>query len=94
MEAPQLEAKRDSIEQLVEDAVRAGLRTPLRDPIMEAVSEEVEEQESDPAVVEVDDIDTAGKSTSKKALQGLAVFVLMFAALYVTLKRLTGDDSS
>lgn len=46
------------------------------------------------AETDADADETTEKGPVTKAAQGLVVFVAMFAVLYLTLRRLTGDDEA
>jgi len=94
----------DVVQLLVTEAVRTGLETPLREPILEAVEGTGDEFSDESTAVPseaqptdgtaADTSDTGGKSRLTMALQGLAVFVVLFVALYVTLRFLMGDDEA
>ena len=107
--APSLDAvlddvdlENDLIQLFVSEAVRAGLETPLRDPILEAVGETIgepldERRDDEPAADEKltvdEESDTGGKSRLAMAVQGLLVFIVMFAVLYVAFRYLLGDEA-
>ena len=83
------------IERLVTAAIHAGMNSPLRETIVAAVADSAEEQGTDvPITTDESAADErepeapAGTSRARKSVQGLMVFLVMFAVLYVTLKRL------
>lgn len=84
------ELENDLVQLLVREAVKVGMESPLRDPILDAV----EDTTGDPleATSEGDASTSMEKSRLTKVVQGGTVFVVMFVVLYVTLRRLTGDE--
>lgn len=85
-----LDLENDLVQFLVMEAVKVGMESPLRDPILEAVEETT--GESLEATNEDDTSGTKEKSRLTKVVQGGTVFVVMFVVLYVTLRRLIGDE--
>lgn len=85
-----LDLENDLVQLLVMEAVKVGMESPLRDPILEAVEETT--GESLEATNEDDTSGTKEKSRLTKVVQGGTVFVVMFVVLYVTLRRLIGDE--
>ncbi|ELY45559.1 hypothetical protein [Natronorubrum tibetense] len=92
----------DLIQLFVSEAVRAGLETPLRDPILEAVGETIgeplderrdDEPTADDKLTVDEESDTGDKSRLTMAVQGLLVFIVMFAVLYVAFRHLLGDEA-
>lgn len=87
-----LDLENDLVQLLVMEAVKVGMESPLRDPILEAVEETT--GESLEATNEDDTSGTKEKSRLTKVVQGGTVFVVMFVVLYVTLRRLIGNESN
>ena len=81
----------DSVQRLTKEAVKAALESPLREPILEAVEDRTGSAIEPPA--ENGTVEPEEKSHTTKAIQGGIVFVVMFVVLYVTLRRLTGDEA-
>ncbi len=71
--------------QLVNEAVGAAMESSFREPILEAV------EDAGDVSVQGSESENTTSSSLTKALQGLAVFVVMFVVLYVLLRRLTDD---
>lgn len=93
----ELDLEHDVVQWLVREAVRAGMESPLREPILAAVEETTDEAETasgEDSSTEDEAGEAGGKSRAIKAIQGLAVFVVMFVVMYASLKRLTGDDET
>lgn len=98
------------VEELVRAGLRTPLREPILEAVESTSQERVEvvvpEGSADvPGTDEIDDgtgaaesadaeSDAAGKGPVTKAARGLVVFAVMFAVLYVTLRRLTADDGA
>lgn len=104
-EIEELDLERDFIRWLVGEAVRAGMESSLRGTILDAVEESTEgaptaggepaadeETKSVGSAAEDGRDDSGGKGRIVSAIQGAAVFTVMFVVLYVTLKRLSGDE--
>lgn len=95
-----LDLEHDLVQLLTKEAVKAGLESSLREPILEAVEERTSESieaTSDEDTAEAsnrNDVPQAKeKSHLSKVVQGGAVFIVMFVVLYVTLRRLTGNEA-
>ena len=73
-------------QQVVKETVTAAMQSPLREPILEALAEsgEVRRAEEEP--------EEQGSGRVKKAIQGLAVFAVMFGLGYFALRKLTGEE--
>ncbi|SDJ61309.1 hypothetical protein [Natronorubrum texcoconense] len=102
-----VDLENDLIQLFVSEAVRAGLETPLRDPILEAVDETIgeslDERRDDEATAGDEPIaddeptadekaETGAKSRLTMVAQGLLVFVVLFAVLYVAFRYLLGGE--
>lgn len=88
------------VQLLTKEAVKAGLESPLRESILEAIEETdsnaVERASEGESVAPANEDDTperTEKSCLTKAIQGGIVFIVVFVVLYVTLRRLTGDET-
>lgn len=81
------------VEQVTSEAVRRGMRSRLREPILKGIEQSGEDviEVSADALAE-EEPEPEGKSRRTKATQGLAVFLVMFAGLYVLMRRLTGRE--
>ena len=95
-----INAEHDLVQLLTKEAVKVGLESSLREPILEAVEERTSESieatsEEDTAEANNgNDVPQAKqKSRFTKVIQGGTVFIVMFVVLYVTLRRLTGDEA-
>ncbi|UTF52288.1 hypothetical protein [Natronosalvus rutilus] len=86
-----IDLENDLVQMLVTEAVKAGMESPLRDPILNAVEEST--GESLKATSEADTSGTEEKSRLTRVLQGGTVFIVLFAVLYITLRRVTSDES-
>lgn len=71
--------------QVVKETIGVAMESPLREPILEAVEEAGEASTAGEAPTD------SGTGRFTRGLQGLAVFVVTFAVMYVTLRRLTGE---
>ncbi|MCU4744658.1 hypothetical protein OB955_20425 [Halobacteria archaeon AArc-m2/3/4] len=89
-----LDVEHDLVQLLVTEAVIVGMESPLRDPILEAVEETTGEslEAIEETTNEGGTSGTKEKSRLTKVVQGGTVFVVMFAVLYLTLRRLTSDE--
>lgn len=76
------------IQDRIKDVVRIALETPFGDSIIEAVEEASEQQ-----LEEVAESSRRGwiKSNSKKAMQGLIVFSIMFVVLYMVFRHFSNS---
>ena len=86
-----IDPENELVQLLVTETVKAGMESPLRDPILDAVEETTGKDFE--ATGEDEASGTREKPRFSKVVQGGTVFVVMFVVLYVTLRRLTGDDS-
>ena len=97
-----IDPENELIQLLVSEAVRMALETPLRDPILEAVDETIDEpldeRRDDESIADDEpagdeESDTGGKSRLAMAIQGLIVFIVMLAVLYVAFRHLLGNET-
>lgn len=97
--AESIDLEHDLVQWIVAEAVRLSLETPLREPILSGVegavdTDEIETEETTTATAESTDSGSEGGSSVSTALQGLVGFAVMAGALYVLLRRLTGDGEA
>ncbi|MCU4752525.1 hypothetical protein OB919_11075 [Halobacteria archaeon AArc-curdl1] len=97
-----LDLENDLVQLLVTEAVKVGMESPLRGPILDAIEESTGETlepiegmtgEGLDATNQDDTSGTKEKSRLTKVVQGGTGFIVMFVVLYVTLRRLTSDES-
>lgn len=79
--------KQETVNELIEGVVRIGMQSGFSEPIVEAVEDATGRSISDVAEEEAET-----KSRRTKAIQGIAVFLVMFAVLYVAMRQLGDDD--
>ena len=84
-----LQQKQETVNDIVEEAVRFGMQSGFSQPIIEAVEDATGRSISDIAEEE----EEPEKSTRKKALQGIAAFLVMFVVLYVVMRQLSDEDA-
>lgn len=91
-----IDLEHDLVQWIVAEAVRLSLETPLREPILSGVEGAVEIDESDTATstTEATDDGSEGGSSVSTALRGLVGFAVLIGALYVLLRRLTGEGET
>lgn len=93
-----IDLENDVVQWIVAEAVRLSLTTPLREPILRGVEGAVDADdlggegamEASATETTVDESDGG----SSRALQGIVGFAVLSAALYVLLRRLTGENET
>lgn len=92
-----IDLEHDLVQWIVAEAVRLSLETPLREPILSGVEGAVDTDEIDTAGATdtmAESTDAEGGSSSSTALRGLVGFAVMVGAMYVLLRRLSGDGEA
>lgn len=97
--AESIDLEHDLVQWIVAEAVRLSLETPLREPILRGVegavdTDEIEMEGTTSPTTELTDSGSEGGSSGSTAMRGLVGFAVMVGAVYVLLRRLSGDGET